>query len=280
MLDLGGVKVHSIYFGELLLDGGSMFGILPKVMWERWQKADENNRLRFAMRGLLIIDGDRILLTDAGAGKKYTEKKKEIFGLTYPEKDIEEQLAELGLSADAVTDVIITHLHFDHGGGLTVFDENGEAIPRFPNAKYHIQKAHLETSKTPNLHEKASIFEENWKPVEHMMNVVDGTTKITDHVSVRRSDGHTLGMQTVWVEGTDKGIVFLADLIPTSAHLPIAYNMAYDLNVELLMKERDETISDIIEKNFIAVFEHDPNLQAGYLHIGKKHPEIREEVKI
>jgi len=279
MLDLGNVKVHSIYFGDLLLDGGSMFGILPKVMWERWQKADENNRLRFSMQGLLILDGDRVMLVDSGAGKKYTEKKKKIFGLTYPEKDVEEQLAELGLSVDSVTDVIITHMHFDHGGGLTVYNENNEAVPRFPNAKYHIQKAHLETSKSPNLHEKASIFEENWKPIEYMMNVVEGTAEISEHVNVRRSDGHTSGMQTVWVQGDEKGVVFLADLIPTSAHLPIAYNMAYDLNVNKLMKEREETLNEIIDKNLIAAFEHDPNLQGGYVRWGEKHPEVHTTVK-
>ena len=279
MLDLGSTKVQSIYYGELLLDGGSMFGILPKIMWEKWQKADEHNRLRFSMQGLLIFDNDRIMLIDAGAGKKYSEKMKNVFGLTYPEKDIEEQLLDLNLSVQDITDVIITHLHFDHGGGLTVLDQDGNAVPRFPNAVYHIQRAHLETAKKPNLHEKASIFEENWKPLEPQLNILDGDAQLTNNVSVSRSDGHTQGMQTVWIRGENESIVYLADLIPTSAHLPIAYNMAYDLNVEKLMKERNETLTEIIDNNYIAAFEHDPNLLGGYVKWGKKHPEISREVK-
>ncbi|MCD4657063.1 MAG: MBL fold metallo-hydrolase [Planctomycetes bacterium] len=274
MLDLGGTKVQSIYFGDLLLDGGSMFGILPKVIWEKWQKADENNRLRFSMQGLLIFDNDRIMLIDSGAGRKYSEKMKKIFGLTYPDKDIEEQLQDLNLSAKDITDVIITHLHFDHGGGLTVYNEQNEVVPRFPNAKYHIQQAHLETSKNPNLHEKASIFEENWMPLVPQLNIVNGNAQLSERVSVRRSDGHTLGMQTVWIRGENESVVYLSDLIPTSAHLPIAYNMAFDLNVDKLMQEREEILTEIIDNKFIAAFEHDPNLLGGYVKWGKKHPEI------
>ena len=129
------------------------------------------------------------------------------------------------------------------------------------------------------MHEKASIFEENWLPLEPLFNVVNGTAQISDTVSVRRSDGHTSGMQTVWIQGENEGVVYLADLIPTAAHLPIAYNMAYDLNVELLMRERTETLTEIIEKNLIAAFEHDPYLLGGYVKWGKKHPEISTEVK-
>ncbi len=279
MLDLGGIKVQSIYFGELLLDGGSMFGILPKIMWEKWQKADEYNRLRFSMQGLLIFDNDRKILVDAGAGKKYSDKMQNIFGLTYPEKDIEEQLLDLNLSVKEITDVIITHLHFDHSGGFTVYGEQNEIAPRFPNAEYHIQQAHLETARNPNPHEKASIFEDNWKPLEPHFNIHDGNSQLTEWVSVRRSDGHTLGMQTVWIRGEKETVVYLADLIPTSAHLPISYNMAFDLNVEKLMKERKETLTEIIDNNFIAAFEHDPYLQGGYIKWGKKHPEISQEVK-
>ncbi len=275
MLNLGGVKVASIYFGSIMLDGGSMFGVVPRSIWEKLLPPVEGNLVSFAMRGIVIFDGDKKIVVDAGAGKKYSDKQMKIFGFTYPEGDIESSLNKIGLNAEDITDAIITHLHFDHAGGFTFNDDEGNLKLQFPNAKHYLQEEQFNEAKNPNLREKSSILEENWKPIldSDLLRLVKDDERISEHVSVKKSDGHTKGMQTVWVKGDEKKLVFLSDLIPTSAHLPINYTMGFDMNIEKIMQERIDTIDRIISENWIAAFEHDPNLIACYVKQGRKHPE-------
>ena len=282
MFELGNVKIASIYFGTIKLDGGSMFGVVPKTIWSKLLPADENNLVDFSMQGLVIFDGNQKIIVDAGAGTKYSEKQKAIFGFTYPENGIAGALEKLDLKTEDITDAIITHLHFDHAGGFTYRDEADALKPTFPNAKHHIQKAHLELTRNINPREKASILKENYEPLIEagLINAVEDDEQISPHTKVKRSDGHTRGMQTVWITGDEKSAVFLADLIPTSAHLPINYTMGFDIDAVKIMQEREETIEKIIRENIIAVFEHDPNIVAAYIEQGKKHPQVKEAIEL
>ncbi len=260
--------------GFYKLDGGAMFGNVPKPLWEKLIPADAENRIRLATNSLLVRDGERLFLVDAGNGVRGSEKHRRIFGI--------EPIADGpdGLDPAAVTDVVITHLHFDHAGGLAAAGPDGPDGPplRFPGARVHVQRANLENARRPGPREKASYLAENTALLDRMEVVpAEGSAEIASGVWVHRSDGHTRGLQWLEVRDGARSIAFPSDMIPTSRHLPLPYAMGYDICVERLMAEKEALLRRAVENDWILVFVHDPDVPAATIRIDDRgHFAVRE----
>ncbi len=226
---LGDIDIVTVSDGFFYLDGGAMFGVVPKTFWEKKAPPDERNRIRMAMR-CLLIRGPRTMLIDAGSGDKMTPKQAEIYRF---ERDfnLQHALPAAGVSADAIDIVLATHLHFDHAGGFTARMPDGSVRPRFPRAQYIVRRGEFDDAMNPNERTRGSYFFENYKPLadHHVLQLVDDDATIMPGVRVRRTGGHTMHHQMVVIESAGKTAVFAADLLPTAAHLPEVWVMGYDL---------------------------------------------------
>lgn len=265
----------SILFGYFRLDGGSMFGSVPKTLWERKIEADNDNCIRLAARSILIEFADRKILIDCGCGNKWDEKYAKIYGIeTFPD-------STLPFQPEEITDLIITHLHFDHAGGVTTIDaETDTPVLKYPAARTFLQKLNLENAKSPTVKEKASYFVENYGPLENAdLKLLDGESEILPGITVHPIHGHTRGQQWVKVQGEKDTLVFPSDLIPTSHHLPLPFHMGYDCCAETVLQEKKLFLDQAIQENWIVVFQHDPEVVAA--RIGKNdrgHYSIREQI--
>ena len=261
------MKLYSINTGYFKLDGGAMFGVVPKSMWNKINPADENNLCSWALRCLLIEDGNRLILIDNGNGDKQDAK---FFSHYYLHGDdtLDKSLAKYGFSKDDITDVLLTHLHFDHCGG-SIVREGDKLIPAFKNAIYWSNKEHWDWAVYPNEREKASFLKENILPIEESGKLqfieisggVDGRlgeTAFTDNVSVRFVNGHTQAMMLPQIKYGDKTVVFMADLLPSAGHIPIPYVMAYDMFPLTTLHEKKSFLKEAVEGDYILFFEHDP----------------------
>ena len=226
---LGDIDIVTVSDGFFYLDGGAMFGVVPKIFWEQKAPPDERNRIRMAMR-CVLLRGARTMLVDAGAGDKMTPKQADIYRF---ERDfnLQHSLPAAGVSPDAIDVVLATHLHFDHAGGFTERAPDGSIRPRFPRAQYIVRRGEFEDAMSPNERTKGSYFLENYKPLadHHVLQLVDDDASIMPGVRVRRTGGHTMHHQVVTIESAGKTAVFAADLLPTAAHLPEVWVMGYDL---------------------------------------------------
>lgn len=268
--------VATIETGRFSLDGGAMFGVVPKTLWERaYTHADVKNRIPMAARALLLQGNGRVILVDTGNSPYMSEKQREIYGIDFAEYSIEHSLQEHNLAANQVTDVILTHLHFDHTGGSVTPDG-----PRFANARYYVQKQHVEWARNPTLKDRASFEQAMYEPLfEHgVIELTDGPGQVLPGISVRLAHGHTPFLQTVLAE-TDKGKVFFpADLFPTAAHLQPAYGMGYDNYPLTTLAEKQAIYHEMIEDKWLVVFEHDAIRKAGYVQMGQRAPELGQSV--
>ncbi len=268
------VRSHGFY----KLDGGAMFGNVPKPLWSRLIPADADNRIRLATNSLLVRAGERLFLVDVGNGERGSEKHRRIFGIESNPDGPE------GIEPAAVTDVIITHLHFDHSGGLAAAGPEGPEGPplRFPSARVCVQTANLENARRPNPREKASYLPENIALLDRSkFYLTEGSQELVPDLWVHRSDGHTRGLQ--WVEVRDGGasIIFPSDMIPTSRHLPLPFTMGYDMCVERLMAEKEALLRRAVENDWILVFVHDPDVPAARVKIDERgHYAVREPVTL
>lgn len=278
---IGNYEVVSVETGRFRLDGGAMFGTVPKVLWENQIPADSANRIEMALRVLLIKGNGRTILIDTGMGDKWDDKQKGMYHLDHETYTLENSLKAEGLTTDDITDVILTHLHFDHAGGATKI-KNGDVIPAFPNAHYFIQKANLDWARNPNERERASYLSINFEPLiqQNKLVTVEGETEFLPGIRAIVSNGHTIGMQCILVEGDGESLVYCADLIPTSAHIPIPWIMGYDIQPMLMLEEKKKLLQTAIEKNWILFFEHDPVTAACRIIHGKKYPEKGNLVRI
>lgn len=262
----GNLDIFEINAGNFKLDGGAMFGVVPKNIWEKKFASDAQNRIALSTRCLLVVGPKYKLLIDTGLGSKWNAKEQtryEMEGI----KPWDHLLKECaGLSTNDITHVIITHLHFDHAGGLTYVDPvSGEILSTFANAEIILQDSNLQTAENPNAREKASYRTENWELLKRRgqiktvhSNPMDAQN-ILDGVFVQRSDGHTVGQQIVHINGgPDFNLVYCGDLVPTSAHAPEAYTMGYDLQPLVLMKEKKQLLSEAYQNKWWLYFEHDP----------------------
>ena len=251
------MKLYAIETGHFKLDGGAMFGVVPKPLWERTNPADENNRIDMAARSLLIEDGNRLILIDTGLGNKQSDKFFSHYAL-WGGYSLSSSLKKAGFHSDDITDVVFTHLHFDHCGGAIVRNEKGFYEPAFKNARFWSHKDHWQWATEPNVREKASFFPENILPLEEsgQLNLLD-SDKTPLGFNVLLMDGHTEKQMLPKIEYKGKTIVFAADLIPTVGHLPVPYVMGYDTRPLLSLKEKSIFLEEAVENDYLLFMEHD-----------------------
>lgn len=266
------MNLYSINTGYFKLDGGAMFGVVPKSIWQKLNPPDENNMCSWAMRCLLIEDEGRLILVDNGMGNKQDEK---FFGYYYLYGDdtLETSLAKKGFSKDDITDVFLTHLHFDHCGGSIERDEN-KLVPAFKNATYWSNESHWQWATNPNDREKASFLKENILPIEQsgklkFIEEKDGIA-FTENIKVRFMFGHTEAMMLPQINYKDKTIVFMADLLPSVAHIPIPYVMAYDTNPLQTLIEKKSFLTEAQQKDYVLFFEHDAEVECCDLQLTER----------
>jgi len=261
------MKLYSINTGYFKLDGGAMFGVVPKSMWNKINPADENNLCSWALRCLLIEDGNRLILVDNGNGDKQDAKFFSHYYL-HGDDSLDKSLAKYGFGKDDITDVFLTHLHFDHCGG-SIVREGEKLVPAFKNASYWSNKKHWDWAVYPNEREKASFLKENILPIQEsgqlkFIEVTEGIegklgkTSFTENISVRFVSGHTESMMLPQIKYKDKTIVFMADLLPSQGHIPLPYVMAYDMFPLTTLKEKKSFLKEAVENDYIFFFEHDP----------------------
>jgi glyoxylase-like metal-dependent hydrolase (beta-lactamase superfamily II) len=254
------IALHSIIAGSFKLDGGAMFGVVPKVLWSKLNPPDENNLCTWALRCLLIDTGTRRILIDTGIGTKQDEKFMSHFKPSG--HSLHESLREKGFSSDDITDVFLTHLHFDHCGGALERDEDGKIVPAFANATYWTCKSHLEWALNPNARERASFLKENIVPLqEHgkLEFVPEGQgVEWMDGIHIRFGYGHTHAMMIPEISFNGKTVVFCADLLPSSFHIGMPYVMSYDVQPLITLQEKEAFFADCLAKDAILFLEHDP----------------------
>lgn len=276
------MKLYTIDTGYFKLDGGAMFGVVPKSIWNKINPSDEKNMCNWAMRCLLIEDENRLILIDNGIGNKQDDK---FFSHYYLHGDatLDKSLAKHGFHKDDITDVFLTHLHFDHCGG-SIIREGEKLVPAFKNATYWSNEEHWNWAVHPNDREKASFLKENILPIQEsgQLKMVSGewpivnedpttnhnpdsyrdqTTNFASHISIRFVNGHTAGMMLPQIQYKDKTIVFMADLLPSAGHIPIPYVMAYDMFPLTTLNEKKSFLNEAVDNNYILFFEHDPQFE-------------------
>lgn len=257
------MKLYTINTGKFKLDGGAMFGVVPKSIWNRLNPADENNMCSWAMRCLLIETDKKLILIDNGLGDKQSEK---FFGyyFLHGNDSLVKSLANHGFSPDDITDNIITHLHFDHCGGGIKWNKDKTAYePTFKNAVYHVGKTQWESALQPNAREKASFLKENILPMQEFgqLNLVEKESELLPGIHVRFVYGHTSGQMIPLISYKDKTIAYMADLLPSTAHVPIPYVMAYDIKPLETIIEKEKWLNEAEKNNWILFFEHDPEVE-------------------
>ncbi len=252
------MKLHVINTGLFKLDGGAMFGVVPKKLWNKEYKADKNNLVTWALRCLLVEDGDRRILIDCGLGNKQDDK---FFSHYEPHgKDtLESSLADAGFTTDDITDVLLTHLHFDHCGGAVTKKGNGQLVPTFKNATYWSHSLHWKWAADPNDREKASFLEENIAPIEKsgQLKFVDKTFFAFDNIDYVFAHGHTEAQIIPLIRYKNKTIAYCADLLPSVGHIPLPWVMGYDIRPMVTLEEKAEFLKDALKEKYVLFFEHD-----------------------
>ena len=263
---IGPYTVESVVGGTFALDGGAMFGIVPRPLWQSANPPDERNRIELAARSLLIRGGGRRIVVETGIGDKFDDKRADIFNVRYPQGCLIEQLADRGLRREDITDVVLTHLHFDHCGGTTrrVGDE---LVLSFPRATHHVQRRQWEWARAPSGRDAGSFRPEDFSILADSgrLNLVDGGGELFDGIHVQPVEGHTPGMQLLSVLSDERGLLFCADLLPTQAHLRWPYIMAYDNQPLVTLEEKQRWLSAAADRGDIVVFGHDPSCDAAVL---------------
>ncbi|MHB2025059.1 MAG: MBL fold metallo-hydrolase [Elusimicrobiota bacterium] len=264
-MKIGRFEIHAISDGVFRLDGGAMYGVVPRTLWCRHHEPDDKNRIELALGCLLIRSPNgKNILVDAGLSSKYdrSPKFRDIYGVIR-RRTARDELSSLGLEPKDIHLVINTHLHFDHAGGDTENDENGKPVPAFPNANYVVQKEEWEDANAPHERNKASYLEENFAPLDEFkrLALVSGDAEIEPGISVLRSGGHTRGHQCVKISSEGKTALFLGDLIPTRAHLPLPYIMAYDLYPLDTLEIKRKLLAQACENDWTLIFQHDAKVR-------------------
>ncbi len=241
------------------LDGGAMFGVVPKVFWEKTNPPDENNRIVLHARCLLLNSPERKILIDTGVGTNWSEKFSSIYCIDNSLFSMEKSLSQNDIHPEEITDVIITHLHFDHTGGATKLID-GKWQPSFPNATYYIQRKQYEWAMNPSLRDKASYFNERYQPLvdKNMVVFTEGNQKLTEGIELIVINGHTFAQQLVKIYDSDTTLLYCADLLPFTSHIPLPYIMGYDLQPLVTLNEKIDVLNKAVEENWILFFEHDP----------------------
>jgi len=258
-LRLGDFDVYGLRDGFFYLDGGAMFGVVPKTLWEKKCPADAQNRIRLALNSILVKTPAGLVLVETGIGSKLDRKLRNIYCVEQ-DAGLVGSLARLGLRPEEIDFVVNSHLHFDHCGGNTYRNEKGEVVPAFPRARYIIQKGEWDWATNPHEREKGSYLAENFRPLaDHgLLQLVDGDSQVTEGVEVMLAPGHTARHQCVKVRSGGKTLIYLGDLVPTSAHVGLAYGMSYDLHPLENLESKRKLYEQAVAEDWILAFVHDP----------------------
>ncbi|MCB2219481.1 MAG: MBL fold metallo-hydrolase [Bacteroidetes bacterium] len=270
------MNLYKIETGNLKLDGGAMFGVVPKTIWQKSYPADENNLCNWSMRCLLVVDGDRKILIDNGIGDKQDEKFLKHYHLN-GDDSLDKSLAAVGYSRDDITDMVLTHLHFDHCGGSIVKTGDDQFETAFKNATYWISKDQWEWATHPNRRERASFLKENILPIKEsgQLKLVENEGALFPGIDVKFYSGHTDGQMIPFIKYNGKTIVFTSDLLPSTAHVPIPYVMAFDTQPLLTLKEKASFFAEALENDYIIFLEHDLYHECCTLENTEKGPRVK-----
>lgn len=285
-LKIGDYEILPVPTGLFALDGGAMFGTVPKVLWEKTNPADQENRIQMEARALLLKSSKKNILIDTGNGSDFILKYGEKLGAKFSEMyaidqngpSLMKSLKDHGLEPEDITDVILTHLHFDHAGGATT-EKNGVLAPTFPNATYYVQTENLETAQNPNVRERASYYPANFDPLlkANQLKLINGPKdNLLAGISVWVSNGHTQGHQVVIVEDANTRLIYCGDVIPTSSHVRSAWVMGYDLNPLQIIKEKGYLLNQSLNKLTYYFFEHDPYCDIATVEQDKNDFKVKE----
>ncbi len=271
------MELHKIETGNFKLDGGAMFGVVPKVIWNDLYPADENNLCNWALRCLLIVEGDRKILIDNGIGEKQDDKFLKHYHLN-GDATLKDSLAKLGYTTDDITDMVLTHLHFDHCGGSIKKTGDDTFEPTFKNATYWISKGQWDWATHPNRREKASFLKENIFPIEEsgQLKLVEEEGELFPNFIIKFFNGHTNGQIIPHINYNGRTIVFMADLLPSTAHVPMPYIMAYDTRPLITLKEKEKFFNEAVENDYVLFFEHDIYYECCTLKMTDKGPRVNE----
>lgn len=279
------MKIHPLLTGNFKLDGGAMFGVVPKSLWSRTNPADENNMCQWAMRCMIIEDGDRLMLIDTGIGDKQNEKFFSFYYLS-GENNLKNSIEKAGFGLNEITDVFLTHLHFDHCGGAVVYNTVKERYETlFPNATFWSNDKHWQWAVEPNAREKASFLKENIMPIQESGQLkfverkADFTTNVFNGIDVFFADGHTESQMIPIIDYQGKKVVFMADLLPSVGHIPLPYVMGYDTRPLLTLSEKEKFLKKACEEEYILFLEHDSVNECCTLQMTEKGPRLKDTFK-
>ena len=280
-MKIGDYDLYSIETSEFSLDGGAMFGIIPKPIWERKAPSDSLNRIEMVTRSLLLCSDEKKILIDTGNGTKWEEKYIDIYNIDTSRYNIENSLNKYGFNADDITDIICTHLHFDHVGGNTKID-NGKIVPTFPNAKYWVTKENWELANHPSQKDSGSFIEHDWKVLAEngMIETINGNEPFIKGIDSYITQGHTAGLLHPMISDGTKTLFYGADIFPLAAHISIPWVMAYDVQPVVTMKEKEILLPKMQDEEWILFLEHDPKIQACTVQQDGKHFKMNESVLI
>lgn len=260
-MKIGKYELKVIETGVFGLDGGAMFGIIPKPLWSKFNPPDDQNRVSLHARNLMLVSNSRKILIDTGIGSDWDEKFKQIYRLDQSELTLSDSLNKLKIKPEDITDVLLTHLHFDHTGGSTYL-KDGNWIPTFPNAKYYVQKKHFEWALNPTDRDRGSFIQNRFMPLhnEGLLNFTEGEVQFDDEIEFLTINGHTSFQQMIKVHDSSNTVLFCGDLFPFTSHIPIPYVMGYDLQPLITVQEKKKILPIAIEQNWKLFFEHDPEV--------------------
>ncbi len=276
---IGSYQLYSIETSEFALDGGAMFGIIPKPLWEKEVPADEQNRITMVTRSLLLVSDDHKIIVDTGNGTKWQEKFRDIYRIELDNLNLEKSLAKYNFTPRDITDVYCTHLHFDHVGGNTKIVA-GKLEPVFPNATYWVQNENWELANSPSEKDAGSFMSADWSVLfeNNMIHFVDGKESFLPEIENHLTYGHTTGLMHPIIGDSTNKLIYMADLIPMAAHIPLPWVMAYDIHPALTVQEKGEILPTIVDEDWIIFFEHDPVYQAATVQFDGKHYRLKDSV--
>ena len=262
-MKIGDYDLHPIETGRFALDGGAMFGVVPRTLWEKKNPPDGKNRIPMATRSLLLRGNGRTILIDVGNGTKFDDKLTSIYRMDISEFELHRSLARLGVSASDITDVVLTHLHFDHTGGAT-YRENNELKPAFPNATYYVQREHWNAAMQTSERDRASFFPDDFMPLNErgVLQFTEGEGEIFPGIGFRVVHGHTAALQCPLISDGQTTLLYCADLIPLAAHVQLPWIMAYDLRPLVTLEEKRRILNQAADEHWVLFLEHDPLVTA------------------